>query len=72
LQVAALLCGEQKAQEIQFGIQYAPDPPFNSGTPESAPPEVFEAVRSAFQQLADARFLTAQRIRARLDLEELK
>jgi cyclohexyl-isocyanide hydratase len=55
LRVAALLRGEQKAQEIQLSIQYAPDPPFNSGTPDSAPPQVFEAVRSAFQQLADAR-----------------
>ncbi len=72
LRVAALLRGEQKAQEIQLSIQYAPDPPFNSGTPETAPPQVFEAVRSAFQQLADARLLTAQRIRAGLNLKELE
>ena len=72
LRVAALLRGKQKAQEIQLSIQYAPDPPFNSGTPETAPPQVFEAVRSDFQQLADARLLTAQRIRAGLNLKELE
>lgn len=72
LRVAALLRGEQKAQEIQLSIQYAPDPPFNSGTPETAPPQVFNAVRSAFQQLADARLLTAQRVRAGLNLKELE
>jgi cyclohexyl-isocyanide hydratase len=32
LRVTALLFGEQKAQEIQLNIQYAPDPPFDSGS----------------------------------------
>ena len=72
LRVAALLRGEQKAQEIQLSIQYAPDPPFHSGSPDSAPLQVLESVRSAFQQLADARLLAAQRVRARLEIEELK
>lgn len=72
LRVVALLRGVQKAQEIQLCMQYAPDPPFNSGAPDSAPPHVFEAVRDAFQQLADARLLTAKRTRAKLNLEELR
>src|ERR1700693_5173045 len=32
----ALLRGEQTAQELQLSIQYAPDPRFNSGPPDSA------------------------------------
>jgi cyclohexyl-isocyanide hydratase len=66
LRVAALLCGTQKAQEIQLDIQYAPDPPFNSGSVATAPPEVVSAVRAAYQPLTDARLVTATRIRAKL------
>ncbi len=44
--VAAELAGEQMAQALQLGLEYAPTPPFNSGTPDTAPPEVLELVRS--------------------------
>ncbi len=43
LRVARLLRGDRVAQEIQLQIQYTPEPPFNSGTPASAPPEILEA-----------------------------
>ena len=36
LRVAADLRGAEVAQAIQLSIAYAPEPPFNSGTPESA------------------------------------
>jgi cyclohexyl-isocyanide hydratase len=68
LRVVALLSGEDKAQEIQLAIQYAPDPPFHSGSPDSAPPELVKAVRAAYEPLAEARLLTARRIRAKLNL----
>jgi cyclohexyl-isocyanide hydratase len=61
LRVAALLRGSQTAQEIQLGIQYAPEPPFNSGTPESGSPEVLAAVRSRLEKVSDARLATARR-----------
>jgi cyclohexyl-isocyanide hydratase len=70
LRVAALLRGSQTAQEIQLGIQYAPEPPFNSGTPESAPPEVLAAVRSRLEKVSDARLATARRTGARLGIAE--
>jgi cyclohexyl-isocyanide hydratase len=70
LRVAELLCGTQKAQEIQLDIQYAPDPPFNSGSVATAPPEVVSAVRAAYQPLTDARVVTARRIRAKLGIED--
>jgi cyclohexyl-isocyanide hydratase len=69
LRVAELLCGTQKAQEIQLDIQYAPDPPFNSGSVATAPPEVVDAVRAAYQPLTDARLTTARRIGAKLGIE---
>lgn len=71
LQVTALLFGEQKAQEIQLNIQYAPDPPFNSGSVRTAPPEVVKVVRAAYKPLTDARLITARRISAKLGLETL-
>ena len=69
LRVAELLCGSQKAQEIQLDIPYAPDPPFNSGSVATAPPEVVDAVRAAYQPLTDARLTTARRIGAKLGIE---
>ena len=44
LQLAALVAGEQVARAIQLGIEYDPDPPFDSGSPENDP-ELAEAVR---------------------------
>ena len=38
--------GPDIAQAIQLGIEYDPDPPFDSGSPEKAPPEIVELVRS--------------------------
>ena len=67
LRVAAVLCGEQKAQEIQLDIQYAPEPPFNSGSVITAPKAVVQAVRAAYQPLTDRRLVTARRIAAKLE-----
>ena len=69
LKLAALLRGDRAAQEIQLGIEYAPEPPFRSGTPKTAPPEVLEAARAAILPLTKAREATAKRIAARLGVE---
>lgn len=66
LRVAALLRGDRVAQEIQLQIQYAPEPPFNSGTPASAPPEILEAARAVSREITKARLTTAKRIAAKL------
>ncbi|MDX6634967.1 MAG: hypothetical protein QOF06_1170 [Solirubrobacterales bacterium] len=36
--------GPEVAQAIQLGIEYDPDPPFDAGSPEKAPPEIVELV----------------------------
>jgi cyclohexyl-isocyanide hydratase len=69
LRVAALLCGEQKAQEIQLAMQYAPDPPFDSGSVDTAPLQIVKTVRAAYQALADARLVTARRVSVKLGIE---
>jgi len=45
LALAARVAGEQVAQAIQLGIEYAPEPPFAAGDPDTAPPEVVELLR---------------------------
>jgi cyclohexyl-isocyanide hydratase len=66
LTVASLLRGDASAQIIQLDIQYAPEPPFNSGVPETAPPDVLAAERAVYQPITDARLKTAREVSARL------
>jgi cyclohexyl-isocyanide hydratase len=68
LRVAADLRGEKVAQLIQLGMAYAPEPPFQSGTPESAPPDVLAEAQHAGQPLATRRLETARRLAARLGI----
>jgi cyclohexyl-isocyanide hydratase len=68
LRVAADLRGDDVAQVIQLGIAYAPEPPFNAGTPETAPPAVLAQAQEAMRQITEQRIATARRIAARLGL----
>jgi cyclohexyl-isocyanide hydratase len=45
LTIAAELAGPRAAQAIQLQLEYAPAPPFDAGTPESAPSEVVAVAR---------------------------
>ncbi len=38
--------GPELAQAVQLGIEYDPDPPFDSGSPDKAPAAIVEAVRA--------------------------
>lgn len=68
LVVASLVRGKTVAQEVQLNIQYAPDPPFHSGTPETASKEVLAAVEQAYAPLMRARLDTAKEVAARLGI----
>jgi transcriptional regulator GlxA family with amidase domain len=46
LVLAARIAGPEVAQAIQLGIEYDPQPPFDSGSTEKAAPEIVELVRS--------------------------
>ena len=45
LALAAELAGEPAARAIQLALEYAPDPPFASGRPELAAPDILAAAR---------------------------
>ena len=45
LTVLAEIAGPDYAQAVQLGIEYAPMPPFDSGRPERARPEILAAAR---------------------------
>lgn len=68
LTVAARLRGVEAAQLIQLYMAYAPEPPFDAGTPESAPPIVLERARAAAAEITARRADTARRIQDRLGL----
>ncbi len=46
LTIIAELCGEEAAQACQLQLEYAPAPPFDAGTPETAPPELVAKLRA--------------------------
>ena len=50
LALIAEIAGETVAKTIQLGLEYAPAPPFDAGTPETASPEVMEAYMGRFRQ----------------------
>jgi cyclohexyl-isocyanide hydratase len=68
LRLAAELRGEAVAQAIQLDMVYAPEPPFDSGTPETAPPPILAAARQALQRITTQREATARRIATRLGI----
>lgn len=46
LTLAARIAGDSVAQALQLGIEYDPEPPFNTGSVSKAPPALVEALRS--------------------------
>jgi cyclohexyl-isocyanide hydratase len=69
LRVAAELRGDEAAQGIQLYMVYAPEPPFNSGSPETAPIAVLERARLSARTITEQRERTARRAAARLGIE---
>jgi putative intracellular protease/amidase len=46
LTLAARVAGEAVAQAIQLAIEYDPEPPFDAGSPQKAPVQIVELLRS--------------------------
>jgi cyclohexyl-isocyanide hydratase len=68
LRLAAELRGDEAAQMIQLYLEYAPEPPFNSGTPETAPAAIVAQARQAMAGIMQQREATARRVAIRLGI----
>lgn len=66
LTVAAELAGTEAAQVIQLQMEYAPEPPFDAGDPETAPASVRERVRALNASVAAGRRAAVDAAAARL------
>jgi len=66
LTVAAELAGDDFAQALQLNLEYAPQPPFNAGRPETAPPEILALAQKRMQAILPKRLADVQRAAARL------
>jgi putative intracellular protease/amidase len=47
LTLASRVAGEKVAQAIQLGIEYDPEPPFDAGSPDKAPADLVDLIRSS-------------------------
>ncbi|MBL6081935.1 DJ-1/PfpI family protein [Belnapia sp. T18] len=68
LRLVAELRGDAAAQAIQLYMVYAPEPPFNAGTPDSAPPEIVAAMRESVKAITAQREATARRVAERFGI----
>jgi cyclohexyl-isocyanide hydratase len=66
LRLAAILHGQAIAQEIQLQMEYRPEPPFDGGSPATAPHEIVETIRSATQRFQSERRRTCELVAKRM------
>lgn len=67
LSLAAILRGETEAKAIQLAMEYNSAPPFRSGSPELAGPELVAALKKRREPFSTARRAATLRAKARLD-----
>lgn len=68
LAIVAKLRSPAYAQAVQLYLEYDPQPPFNSGSPEKAQPLVRRFLKDMFAGMRDNATATARRAMARLNL----
>ncbi len=66
LTMVAELAGQDVAEHIQLGIEYAPAPPFNAGHPDTARPELVAAARDRMTALRTEREARVAKVAARM------
>ncbi|GEO81187.1 DJ-1/PfpI family protein [Pararhodospirillum oryzae] len=68
LRLVAALRGDTEAKALQLFLVYAPEPPFDCGSPETAPPEILAKAQGVFAAITAKREATAKRVAARLGI----
>lgn len=71
LTLVAELCGDAVARAIQLQMEYDPEPPFNSGSPRTAPAGEVEQARSQMASFIATRRLATEQAAARLQADQL-
>ncbi|MGX1322420.1 cyclohexyl-isocyanide hydratase [Bradyrhizobium sp. USDA 377] len=66
LTLVSILVNRTAAEAIQLGIEYNPAPPFNSGSPDTAPAEVVAVVKQRIEPLQAYRLDAVERAAARV------
>ncbi|TCT01088.1 DJ-1/PfpI family protein [Aquabacter spiritensis] len=64
LTVVAELADRRTAEAIQLRLEYNPAPPFNAGSPETAPPEVLAMLEDRMKVARQARLALARQVAA--------
>lgn len=60
LTVLSIIFGDKVAQTVQLGLEYAPEPPFNAGRPETAPADVLAFYTAAMGKIRERRRAEAE------------
>jgi cyclohexyl-isocyanide hydratase len=66
LAVMTEIAGEDYARSVQLSMEYAPEPPFNSGRPEIAPAHILANAQQRYEHVRRARDAAVERAAARL------
>ncbi|MEQ1765926.1 MAG: DJ-1/PfpI family protein [Methylotenera sp.] len=66
LKIVAMLRNEDYAKAVQLYLEYNPEPPFDAGSPEKAPPVVTQFLNDMFAELVKTSKQTAKRAKKRL------
>jgi len=72
LTLAAILEGEHVAREIQLQIEYDPAPPFDCGSPKTAPAALVDELKARGAKFAAERRLVAERVGRKLGVGKQK
>src|SRR5881628_353860 len=67
LTLVAILTNRKTAETIQLGIEYNPAPPFNAGSPDTAPPDVVSGLKERIEASGAGRRDAMKRAAARLN-----
>ncbi|MBR1132906.1 DJ-1/PfpI family protein [Bradyrhizobium iriomotense] len=67
LTLVSILVNRTAAEAIQLGIEYNPAPPFNSGSPDTAPAEVLAVVKQRIEPLQAYRLDAVRRASERVN-----
>jgi cyclohexyl-isocyanide hydratase len=71
LTLASILADRATAEAIQLMLEYNPAPPFNAGSPDSAPPAILAMLDERMTNARKRRGEAISRAAARLDREQL-